>query len=178
MDLWCRAEPKQHHQLLTQWRAAMENNLHLLSFPSNHGGAVWPCMIIAHFTPGLTHHLTGKNGWAARLHVFFFYSCHSALLSLYFLLQNCQRYFGPWLCTTGSAPAAGQALSSSSSSSQRLQCWRLPSCLSWRGSQPFCTPCVCTGKWCGPLELCLRQTLRGIRLWKQVASPAGVRMLC
>lgn len=116
-----------------------------------------------------------KNGWAGRLYA---HSCCSALFSLYFLLQSCQRFFGPWWCTTGSAAVAGQVSLPSSSSLQHLQCWQWPSCWSWRGSQPSYTPCACTGTWSGPLELFPDQSLGGNRLREHVGTVLDMQWQC
>lgn len=118
-----------------------------------------------------------KNAWAGRLHATSAHSCCSALFSLYFVLQSCQRSSGPWWCTMGSAVAAGQASSPSSSSSQHLQCWQWPSCWSWRGSRPSYTPCVCTGMWRDTLELFPDQSLGGNSARHSVRHAAPVHWI-
>lgn len=66
MELWCKAKPNQHHQLLTELRGARENTLHPLCFVimERQGGRTW--LLSCTFYPRPSH-LTVKNGWAARL---------------------------------------------------------------------------------------------------------------
>lgn len=63
-----------------------------------------------------------------------------------FTIQSCQRFCGPWWCTSASPHAAWLASSCWPSSFISLPCSRWRSCSSWRACLLSCTRCDCTGK--------------------------------